>query len=321
MTTDPTSVFDTESPAAADALSGTSVASGRLVLVTGPSGAGRSTAIAAFEDLGFEAIDNLPLTLLPRLLAGPLRRPLVLGLDVRNRDFSTEALIDVMDLVSGLPGLNSDMLFLDARADVLLRRYSETRRRHPLAPAETPETGIERETDLLRAARARADIMIDTSEMTPHELRAELGRWFATGDGPGLTVSVHSFSYKRGLPRGADMIFDVRFLQNPYWQRELRALTGLDPRVSDHVAADARFQDFFGRIRDLTLTLLPAYAEEGKTHLAIAFGCTGGQHRSVAVAERLANALAEAGWRVSTRHREMERRAITDAAPQSGTGP
>ncbi|WP_226782173.1 RNase adapter RapZ [Oceaniglobus trochenteri] len=282
----------------------------RIVLITGPSGAGRSTAINALEDMGFEAIDNLPLSLLPRLLDGaPPSRPLALGLDARNRDFSTSGLIEVIDRIAATPGLRADVLFLDASAEVLQRRYSETRRRHPLAPAETPEVGIAREADLLAPIRARSDIVIDTSELSPHDLRAELAMWFDGASGSGLAVSVQSFSYKRGLPRGVDMVFDVRFLRNPYWEPELRPLNGTDPAVAAYVAGDPLYGEVFARVRDLLLTLLPAYREEGKTHLAIGFGCTGGQHRSVAVAEHMAKALAEADWQVSTRHREMERRA------------
>ncbi|WP_102109590.1 RNase adapter RapZ [Oceaniglobus roseus] len=291
----------------------------RLVLVTGPSGAGRSSAINVLEDLGFEAIDNLPLTLLPRLLeGGPLTRPLALGLDVRNRDFSTAALIDCIEVLERLPDVRAEVLYLDASPDVLQRRFSETRRRHPMAPAETPTEGIEREMDLLTGIRARADILIDTSELTPHDLRAELDRWFGAESGSRLAVSVQSFSYKRGLPRGLDMVFDVRFLRNPHWNPALRPLTGLDAPVADHVIADPRFADFFARVRDLSLGLLPAYADEGKTHFAIGFGCTGGQHRSVAVTELLAKALAAEGWQVSTRHREMERRAAFPGAVKTG---
>jgi UPF0042 nucleotide-binding protein len=291
-------------------------AGGSVVLVTGPSGAGRSTAIRALEDLGFEVIDNLPLTLIPRLLEGPPhRRPLALGIDTRNRDFSTGALIALID--GAAPRF--EVVYLDCSADVLLRRYSETRRRHPLAPAEPPLAGIEREFDLLAPIRTRADILIDTSELTLHELKAEIGRWFGGTAASRLALSVHSFSYKRGLPRGLDMVFDVRFLRNPYWEDTLRPLDGRSPEVADYIAADPRYAPFFAKVTELTELLLPAWVEEGKAHLAIGFGCTGGQHRSVCLAEQLAKALAAAGWQVSTRHRELERRAAQSAGSQSET--
>ncbi len=281
----------------------------RLVLVTGPSGAGRSTAIKAMEDLGFEAIDNLPLSLLPRLLEGlPHGRPLALGLDIRNRDFSVAALLELVDELRGRAGLAAELLYLDCRADVLLRRFSETRRRHPMAPAETPELGVERELDLLGPVREQAEILIDTSEMTPHELRADLGRWFDPERGAVLAVSLHSFSFKRGLPRGLDTLFDVRFLRNPYWEPALRPLDGREAAVARYVAADPLFAPFFERLSDLLAVLLPAYRAEGKSHLNVGLGCTGGQHRSVVVAEALANALAGEGWQVSMKHWELERR-------------
>lgn len=281
----------------------------RVVLVTGPSGAGRSTAINVLEDLGYEAIDNLPLTLIPRLLDGDARPvPLALGLDVRNRDFSASNLIELIDRLTRMPEYAPEVLYLDCSPDLLVRRYNETRRRHPLAPEGDPQTGIMTERDLLAPIRARADVLIDTTEMSPHDLRAELTNWFDTSPGQRLTVSVQSFSYKRGVPRGVDMMFDCRFLANPHWQPELRALDGRDAAVQDYVTADPRFAPFFDRVRDLVLFTLPAHLEEGKTHLAIGFGCTGGQHRSVTMAEKMADSLAEAGWQVSKRHRELERR-------------
>ena len=293
----------------------------RLVLVTGPSGAGRSTAVNVLEDLGFEAIDNLPLSLLPRLLDGPpFGRPTALGIDVRNRDFSTNALIELIDDLSMREALDVELLYLDCSADVLLRCYSETRRRHPMAPAESPQQGIEREFDLLVPIRARANILIDTSDLSPHDLRAEIEGWFDTGASQKLAVSVQSFSYKRGIPRGVDMLLDCRFLRNPYWSEDLRGLDGKDTAVVEDIAEDKRFAEFFDKVRALTLMLLPAYAEEGKAHLAIAFGCTGGQHRSVAVAEKLANALAASGWQVSIRHRELERRGGGSPASAGRTG-
>jgi len=281
----------------------------RLVFVTGPSGAGRSTAVKALEDIGFETIDNLPLSLLGRLLDGPpIGRPLALGVDVRNRDFSVDGFIGAIDSLAASRTRNVQLLYLDCSTDVLIRRFSETRRRHPMAPADSPVQGIERELDLLGPIRARANILVDTSDLTPHDLRAEMARWFDTADGERLAVSVQSFSYKRGIPRGVDMVFDCRFLRNPYWEPALRPMDGRDPAVSDYIAADARFAEFFDKILGLATLLLPAFSEEGKSHITLAFGCTGGQHRSVAVAEKLANALAATGWQVSKRHRELEAR-------------
>jgi UPF0042 nucleotide-binding protein len=284
----------------------------RLVFVTGPSGAGRSTAIRALEDLDFEAIDNLPFSLIPRLFDGPPHgRPIALGVDTRNREFSTEAFLALLD--GPMAEREYEILYLDCRRDVLLRRFSETRRRHPLAPAESPNNGIMREFDLLSAVRDRADILIDTSELSLHELRAEMARWFGTETTGRLALSVHSFSYKRGLPRGLDMVFDCRFLRNPYWDDALRPLNGQSPGVAAYISQDARYEPFFRKVSDLSQVLLPAYVEEGKSHLSIGFGCTGGQHRSVFVAEALVNTLAEAGWQVSIRHRELERKAQADA--------
>ncbi|SIS65670.1 RNase adapter RapZ [Phaeovulum vinaykumarii] len=303
----------------------------RVVFVTGPSGAGRSTAIAALEDLGYEAIDNLPLSLVPRLLDGPpLGHPIALGIDVRNRDFAVARLIELIDRLTRDPGLTLEVLYLDCSAEELLRRFSETRRRHPLAPAATPEDGIAQEYDLLAPIRVRADILIDTTGMTPHEAKAEVARWFGTQGRAHLAVSVHSFSYKRGVPRGLDLMFDCRFLDNPHWVPELRGLDGRDPRVAAHVAADPRHGDFMAHLMGLIEFLLPASEAEGKAHLAIGFGCTGGQHRSVSVAEKVAHGLAEKGWRVSIRHRELERRAQAEgraaalvegaAGPQAAAG-
>jgi RNase adapter protein RapZ len=291
----------------------------RLILVTGPSGAGRSTAIHVLEDLGYETIDNLPLSLVPRLIEGPPRgRPIALGLDVRNRDFDTTALIELVDTLTRDPRISLDLLYLDCSISALIRRYSETRRRHPLAPDETPLQGIEREIDLLAPIRVRADHLIDTTDLSPHDLKAEIGQRFALDGGAGLAVSVQSFSYKRGVPRGIDMIFDCRFLSNPHWVPALRPLDGRHADVAAHVAADPRFADFISKLTDLLLFLLPAHEAEGKAHLSIGLGCTGGQHRSVAVAEILGNALAEAGWTVSKRHRELERRQA--AGPPTNAG-
>lgn len=298
----------------------------RVVLVTGPSGAGRSTAINVLEDLGFEAIDNLPLSLVPRLLDGPSRPgPLALGLDVRNRDFSATNVIELIDRLTRDPHYAPEVLYLDCAPDTLLRRYNETRRRHPLAPDGSPLMGVTSEIDLLAPIKGRADVLVDTTELSPHDLKAELARWFDTRPDRRLSVSVHSFSYKRGVPRGLDLMFDCRFLANPHWEAGLRELNGTQAEVQDFVCADLRYEEFFSRIRDLILFLLPAHIEEGKTHLAIGFGCTGGQHRSVTLVEKMAVALADAAWPVSIRHRELERRmtvpsAIGDNMPVSKAG-
>ncbi|NHB76165.1 RNase adapter RapZ [Rhodobacter calidifons] len=283
-----------------------------LVFVTGPSGAGRTTAIRVLEDLGYEGIDNIPLSLVPRLVEGtPLGRPIALGLDVRNRDFNATALIELIDKLTRDPKVGLEVLYLDCAPGVLIQRFSETRRRHPLAPNETPAQGVEREIDLLAPIRVRADHLIDTTELTQHDLKAEITRLFDAGTGGRLSVSVQSFSYKRGVPRGMDMIFDCRFLANPHWQPALRPLDGRDPAVESFVRADPRFAEFYRKVSELLLFLLPAHVDEGKAHLAIGFGCTGGQHRSVAMAEMVGSALAEAGWPVSKRHRELERKAAT----------
>lgn len=283
-----------------------------LVFVTGPSGAGRTTAIRVLEDLGYEGIDNIPLSLVPRLVEGPpLGRPIALGLDVRNRDFNATSLIELIDKLTRDPKVGLEVLYLDCAPSVLIQRFSETRRRHPLAPDETPAQGVEREIDLLAPIRVRADHLIDTTELTQHDLKAEITRRFDAGVTGRLSVSVQSFSYKRGVPRGMDMIFDCRFLANPHWQAALRPLDGRDPAVESFVRADPRFAEFFRRVSELLLFLLPAHLDEGKAHLAIGFGCTGGQHRSVAMAEMVGSTLAEAGWPVSKRHRELERKAAT----------
>lgn len=295
----------------------------RVVLVTGPSGAGRSTAINALEDFGYEAIDNIPLSLIPRLVEGPAdpARPLALGIDVRNRDFSAERLIELHATLGRRTELAADLLYLDCAADTLARRYSETRRRHPLAPDESPAEGIAREIALLEDVRHRADILIDTTDLTVHDLRAAMTGWFADERGQKMALSLHSFSYKRGLPQGLDWAFDCRFLRNPHWDPALRAASGLDADVTSYIARDARYALFLKHLTDLFRFVLPAAQQEGKAHLSLGFGCTGGQHRSVAVTEAVATALAEDGWQVSIRHRELERQGLPAAGSRLPVNP
>ncbi len=280
----------------------------RVVLVTGPSGAGRSTALNVLEDTGFEAVDNLPLRLLPALLEGRQGdRPLALGMDARTRDFSVDRVFEVLNHIAERADSTAELLFLDCAPDTLLRRFSETRRRHPMADGGPPAAGIESEQSLLAPLRGRADVLIDTTALNIHDLREEVEQWFAPKGQRHLSVSIQSFSYKRGLPRSVDMVFDCRFLRNPHWDENLRDATGKDVRVADYVAEDARYAPFADQVLELSKLLLPAFREEGKSNISIAFGCTGGQHRSVAMAEAHALRLAQLGWQVSIRHRELER--------------
>lgn len=278
----------------------------RLVLVTGPSGAGRTTALRTLEDLGFEVIDNLPLALVPRLLDGPsLNRALALGVDVRNRDFSVGAVLDTFEAVKASEEFEPMMVFLDASREVLSRRYSETRRRHPLSPESAADEGIAAETQLLDRLRDRADILIDTSELTPHNLSAEIANWFSEARGRFLALTVMSFSYKRGIPRGADMVLDCRFLRNPHWEESLRPLTGQSEAVGSYIEKDAKYKPFLNHVSGLLTFLLPAYVDEGKAHFTLALGCTGGKHRSVFLTETLSKDLQSDGWTVKVRHREL----------------
>ncbi|MGB3407980.1 MAG: RNase adapter RapZ [Jannaschia sp.] len=292
-----------------------------VLLVTGPSGAGRTTAIRVLEDAGYEVIDNLPLSMVTRLLASapPKPQPLALGIDVRNRDFSVDSLLTRLASLRADPDVSVRMLYLDCSADVLIARFSETRRRHPLAPQEDAAIGVARELALVSDIAEQADVVIDTTALTVHDLRDEVLRWI--GGARGLALSVQSFSYKRGLPRGLDIVFDLRFLANPHWVPSLRGGTGRDKDVRDHITADPCFEAFFTRMTDLLLSTLPAYREEGRAHLSIGLGCTGGRHRSVAVTEMLADTLAEAGWQVSKRHRELDRSGASAALSGVTEGP
>lgn len=285
-----------------------------MVLLTGPSGAGRSTAIKALEDSGFETIDNLPLGLLSRLLSGqPLKRPMALSLDVRNRDFSPAAILDALRLVDELPNVAPELLYLDCRAEVLRRRYNETRRSHPLDRQEDPNAGIETELSLLQEVRGRATVLIDTSELTPHELRHAVQSRFAPQNDQAIGLTLQSFSYKRGIPQGADLVLDCRFLHNPHWQTALREMDGRNASVGEYIATDPGFASFVSNLQEMLEHTLPGYIREGRSHLQVAFGCTGGKHRSVFLTETIAESLANRGWRVSIRHRELNGYAVLSA--------
>ncbi len=289
----------------------------RLALITGMSGAGNSTSIRALEDLGFEAIDNLPLSFLKRLFppggaAGDApQRPVAVGIDVRTRGFSAEAFLARLEALRADPGISPRLVFLDCSDEALIDRFKTTRRRHPLAPSEGAAVGIAREREALQALREHADLVIDTTDLTPHDLKARLSGLFGRRrSAHGLAVQIQSFSYKRGVPREADWAVDCRFLRNPYWEPELRAADGRDPEVAAHVEGDPMFAPFLDRLAELTLMLLPAYEREGKAYFTLALGCSGGRHRSVAAAEALARRLSDEGWPARVRHRELDERYL-----------
>lgn len=259
----------------------------RLLLVTGPSGAGRTTATNALEDLGYETIDNIPLSLVPNVIEQQLDKSLALVIDARNRDFSVAAFTALLGRLRQISLVWPEILYLDCRTDILLRRFSETRRRHPMSPEDHPSLGVGRETLLLAPIKAQADFIIDSSDLSPHDLKKDIAGWFATGEPVTLTLSLQSFSFKKGLPRDVDMVLDCRFLKNPHWKQELRPLSGLDAPVATYIQSDRRYGEFFQRSLELIQFLLPAYQDEGKSHLSVGLGCTGGRHRSVAVAASL----------------------------------
>lgn len=278
----------------------------RLVLVTGMSGAGRSLALKILEDLGYEAVDNLPLDLLEALVPeGEAPRPLAVGVDIRSRRFAVQPLIDRLERLGPRGDLAITLLFLDCEDQALERRFTETRRRHPLAHERPVADGIVAERRLVAPLRARADLVVDTSQFNPAELRRVLAGHFGLDRGPGMSVLVTSFSYRNGLPRAADMVFDVRFLANPHYDPALRDLDGRDPRVAAYVESDRAFPDFFARLTGMLGPLLPRYAQEGKSYLTIAVGCTGGRHRSVTVAEKLTTWLQDQGFHVARVHRDL----------------
>ena len=317
----------------AEAASAAQVPAGsRLVLVTGLSGAGRSSVLKALEDQGYEAIDNLPLGFLAAVTRDPPvaeagdaglaadagRRPVAIGIDTRTRNFAVETFLAQLEAMADRPGANPLLLFIDCDDEVLVRRFAETRRRHPLALDRPVADGIEAERRILAPLRARADLVIDSSDLTLGGLRAQLADRLGLGAGGGMLVSVLSFSYRFGLPRHADLIFDVRFLANPHYDPQLRPLTGRDEAVAAHVQSDPEFPSFFNNLTELLEPLLPRYRREGKSYLTLAVGCTGGRHRSVAVAERLAAWLADKVPQVKLSHRDVER--SQDAAPRPEKG-
>jgi UPF0042 nucleotide-binding protein len=279
-----------------------------VVVVTGMSGAGRSTALKALEDLGYEAVDNLPLSLLSSLLTPgtAAARPLAIGVDARTRDFGPAPFLEELDELVRYRKFVVRVLFLDCDSEVLQRRFSETRRRHPVTPDRRVTNGIKRERAMLEPLRDRADEVIDTTDMAIGDLKRLLDSNYALERLPGLAVFVTSFAYRHGLPHEADLVFDVRFLKNPHYVENLRPLSGLDKLVGDFIEADPDLETYFSNLTTLLEPLLPRFDAEGKSYLTVAVGCTGGKHRSVYLAERLGAWLETKGERVSVNHRDLK---------------
>ena len=277
----------------------------RLLIVTGMSGAGKSSVLDALEDMGWDCVDNLPATLLQAFVHAEreVRRtmPIVVGMDVRSRGFDVSTL---PGLVRAIEGVSPEILYVDCAGAELIRRYGETRRRHPLAPDRPAEDGIAREREMTAPLRLTADSVIDTTDLKPADLREELRRRYGSDrDEPVLTIA--SFGFARGVSRTADLVFDMRFIDNPHWIEELRPLTGMDLPVRDHVVADPAWGATMERIEALLADLIPRYWAAGKTYLTVAFGCTGGRHRSVAAAVEMTERLRGRGFSPMIRHRDL----------------
>jgi UPF0042 nucleotide-binding protein len=287
-----------------------------IILVTGLAGAGRLTALKCLEDIGYEAVDNMPLDLIPHLVAGlgqaslpAMSKPIALGIDSRTSGFSSDGFIALVRQLKSDKRFRVTLVFLDCEDEVLRRRYTETRRRHPLAQDRPVGDGILRERQLMRPVRSEADLVLDTSDTAIGDLKGMLAGHFGLATQPDLALTILSFSYKQGLPREADLVFDVRFLENPYYDPALRPLSGEDAAVGRAIEADPAFPGFFAALTSLLWPLLPGYEGEGKSYLTIAIGCTGGRHRSVFVAGKLADWLRERGRSVTLRHRDVGRAA------------
>lgn len=285
----------------------------KVVVVTGLSGSGKSTVVKALEDLGFFCIDNLPVPLFPKVLelthqnkSGPGIQNFAFVVDTRERTFLHQAEPMIAQLRA--EGMKVEVLFLDTDDERLIQRYSETRRPHPLSEGGTVRDGIKRERELLMGLRDQADLVIDTSAHTVHTLKALVGEHFGEKSVIGLQITVLSFGFKYGLPPECDLVFDVRFLPNPYFVEGMREKTGLQTDVRDYVLGAPETATVLQLLRQVGETLLPLYEREGKAYLTVGIGCTGGKHRSVALTEAIAARWRGRGWNVQTRHRDVERK-------------
>lgn len=285
-----------------------------ILLLSGVSGAGKTTALKTLEDMGWEVVDNLPLVLLDRLLDTPLPaghagaddRPLALGIDARTRGFDANAIVQRIKALRDNHGHDVETLFLDCSGTELERRFAETRRRHPLALDRPAADGIARERELTEPLRRWASQVIDTTSFSSNALQQAIRDRFSRERLSDPVLTILSFGFSRGMPRNADLMFDMRFLRNPHWDDALRDKTGQDADVAAYIMADPAYEEAVGKIEELLKIVLPRYAEAGKAYITVAFGCTGGRHRSAHVAERVARYLQDAGFSPTVSHRNME---------------
>ncbi|OYY68707.1 MAG: RNase adaptor protein RapZ [Sphingomonadales bacterium 17-56-6] len=298
----------------------------KILLVTGLSGAGKTTVLKTLEDLGWETVDNFPIKLAGQLLKIPASGgedspniPLALGFDSRTRGFDAEALIQQISTLQTQPNLEILTLFLDCAGVEIERRYAETRRRHPMAQDRPAMDGIAIDRNLMEPFRRWAETVVDTSKLSAHDLQQAIRERFTSETTPHATITVSSFGFSRGVPHNADLVFDLRFLRNPHWDSDLRPMTGMDVPVAEYVAADPKYDEAMQKIRDLLRFLLPLYDAQGKAYINIAFGCTGGRHRSVHVAELFGNWLREDGFTLTVSHRNLTSRPI-DALEEPANG-
>ena len=289
----------------------------KLYLITGLSGAGKSSALKVLEDLNYEAIDNLPVTLLPNVVDMVLsddetgeHPALAIGVDARTRHFQPERILESLAGLRSRDDIVLKILYFDSSNEVLAKRFTETRRKHPLAGGRQVMDGISRERKMMEVIRGEADFIFDTSDLGSQELRQILRQQFERQHGGDLSIMISSFAYPKGLPRDADLVFDVRFLRNPHYVATLRPLTGQDKEIQDYVEQDGRYSEFCDKISDLIFFSLPEYKKEGKSYLKIAFGCTGGRHRSVCIAERMAMLLNKQGFKANLYHRELKQEKL-----------
>ncbi|WP_169566668.1 RNase adapter RapZ [Sneathiella limimaris] len=280
----------------------------RIALITGYSGAGKSTALKQFEDLGWEVADNIPLSLLSPLVMEISREGgmnIAVGVDTRTLGFSVEKLLELTNRLKFETHSQVDLVFLECDSGVLKRRFTETRRKHPLASDRPVADGIKAERGLFKGLRSEADICIDTTLLSLPELRHQLIQRFSLDENPALTTTVMSFSFKKGIPREADLVFDMRFLKNPYYNEDLREKTGQDSDVVEYIRTDEAFSAFVTKLKDLLDLLMPRYLSEGKSYLTIAIGCTGGRHRSVCVSEIIHDHIKKSGYFTQLLHRDL----------------